>query len=90
MIAARTAAGTADFVDPTSGGATKERVSKAPIRVWSAVCSVLIAIVFVGTTTDAGASCFGQCARGDRFTEMAAAMLTMPLVGLLAALTVRG
>ncbi len=70
-----------------------ERVS-APLgtlSVLAAVPSFWYAARMLHLAADAGPSCFlGECAHGDRFAEMAAAAVSIVLVGLLAAMRTPG
>jgi hypothetical protein len=61
------------------------------LAVFAAVPSLWYAAAMLSAAVDAGPSCFlGQCARGDRLAEMAAAVFSIPVVGLMAALKIGG
>ena len=61
------------------------------LSIVAAVPGVWYAASMLALAADAGPSCFfGECAHGDRFAEMAAAAISIVLVGLLAAMRTPG
>lgn len=66
---------------------TSVSVSLAVLSAIAAIPAVWQAARFLDAAVQTGPSCFlGKCVRGDRLAELAATLLTVPMVGMLAAL----